>query len=63
MNLDNITLAQYQSGLLETGNGSIRIEEDNGAIVYQVPISQGNADYQLIMEAVSDGTLTIADAD
>ncbi len=63
MNLQNITLAQYQSGLLETGNGSIRIEENNGATVYQVPISQGNADYQLIMEAVAAGDLTIADAD
>ena len=63
MNLDNVTLAQYQSGILETGNGSIRIEENNGATVYQVPISQGNADYQLLMEAVADGTLTIADAD
>ena len=63
MNLDKITLAQYQSGLLETGNGSIRIEENNGSIVYQIPICQGNADYQLIMEAVSAGDLTIADAD
>ena len=63
MNLDNVTLAQYQSGVLETGNGSIRIEENNGAMVYQVPISQGNADYQLIMEAVAAGDLTIADAD
>ena len=63
MNLDKITLAQYQSGLLETGNGSIRIEENNGSIVYQIPICQGNADYQLIMEAVSAGDLTIDDAD
>ena len=63
MNLDNVTLAQYQSGVLETGNGSIRIEENNGAMVYQVPISQDNADYQLIMEAVAAGDLTIADAD
>jgi len=63
MNLENVTLAQYQSGILETGNGSIRIEEDNGAIVYQVPIRQGNADYQIIMKAVAAGTLTIADAD
>jgi hypothetical protein len=31
--------------------------------VYQVPIRQGNADYQLLMEAVAAGTLTIADAD
>ena len=63
MNLDNITLAQYQSGLLETGNGSIRIEEDGGVIVYQVPIRPGNADYQLLMEAVAAGDLTIADAE
>lgn len=63
MNLDNITLAQYQSGLLETGNGSIRIEEDSGAIVYQVPIRQGNADYAEIMRQVDAGELTIADAD
>ena len=63
MNLQNITLAQYQSGLLETGNGSIRIEEDNGAIVYQVPISQGNSDYAEIMRQVEAGTLTIQEAD
>jgi len=63
MNVNNITLAQYQSSVLEIGNGSIRIEEDNGAIVYQVPIRQGNADYQLLMEAVAAGTLTIADAE
>jgi|DEB0MinimDraft_4_1074332.scaffolds.fasta_scaffold531787_1 uncharacterized membrane protein YkoI len=63
MNLDNITLAQYQSSVLEIGNGSIRIEENNGATVYQIPISQGNSDYQLIMEAVTAGTLTIADAE
>jgi uncharacterized membrane protein YkoI len=63
MNFNNITLAQYQSSVLEIGNGSIRIEEDNGAIVYQVPIRQGNADYDRIMEEVAAGTLTIADAD
>ena len=63
MNLQNITLAQYQSGLLETGNGSIRIEEDNCAIVHQVPISQGNSDYAEIMRQVEAGELTIADAD
>ncbi len=63
MDVNNITLAQYQSNNLEIGNGSIRIEENNGSIVYQIPISQGNADYQLIMEAVAAGDLTIADAD
>ena len=63
MNVNNITLAQYQSSVLEIGNGSIRIEEDNGAIVYQVPISQGNADYAEIMRQVEAGTLTIQEAD
>ena len=63
MDFNNITLAQYQSNNLEIGNGSIRIEENNGSIVYQIPISQGNADYQLIMEAVAAGDLTIADAE
>jgi len=63
MDFNNITRAQYQSNNLEIGNGSIRIEENNGSIVYQIPISQGNADYQLIMEAVAAGDLTIADAD
>ena len=63
MDFNNITLAKYQSNDLEIGNGSIRIEENNGSIVYQIPICQGNTDYQLIMKAVAAGDLTIADAD
>ena len=63
MDFNNVTLAKYQSNDLEIGNGSIRIEENNGSIVYQIPICQGNTDYKLIMKAVAAGDLTIADAE
>ena len=63
MDLSNATLVQYQSGLFSTGNDSIRVEENNGEVVYQVPIREGNADYAEIMRQVEAGKLTIEDAE
>jgi len=56
----NITSAQYQVGMIGTGNVSIKATI-NGQVCY-VPINTDNADYQAIQAWVADGN-TIAEAD
>ena len=56
----NITSAQYQVGLIGTGNVSIKATI-NGQVCY-VPINTDNTDYQAIQAWVADGN-TIAEAD
>ena len=55
----NITSAQYDA---EDGvNVGIRAVIDG--VVYGIPLSEGNRHYDEIMRQVSEGTLTIADAE
>ena len=56
----NITSAQYQVGMIGTGNVSIKATI-NGQVCY-VPINTDNTDYQAIQAWVADGN-TIAEAD
>ena len=57
----NITSAQYQVGMIGTGNVSIKATI-NGQVCY-VPINTDNTDYQTVQEwAAIDGN-TIAEAD
>ncbi len=60
MNDKIVTTAQYQTGIIGSGNVSIKATI-NGQVCY-VPINTDNADYQAVLEWVADGN-TIADSD
>jgi len=55
-----VTAAQYQTGMIGSGNVSIKATI-NGVVCY-VPIDTNNTDYQAILAWVADGN-TITDAD
>ena len=55
----NITNAQY----VETDGVNASIAAIIDGINYSIPIVEGNRHYDEIMRQVSEGTLTIADAD
>jgi len=57
----NITSAQYQTGMI--GSGNVNIKATINGVVCYVPIDTNNTDYQAILEwAAKDGN-TIAEAD
>ena len=57
----NITSAQYQNDELSETNTNIKATIDGTEMF--VPLDPANRHYAAILEAVSEGTLTIADAD
>jgi len=56
----NITSAQYCYDVLTEENTSIRATIDG--VEMSVPLDPANRHYAAIMQAVADGTLTIAEA-
>ena len=61
MNEMNITSAQWVTDLV-SGQTQSAIRATIDGVQWSVPISEGNRHYAAIMQAVSDGQLTIQEA-
>lgn len=57
----NITVARYSTLIGETDPSSVFIICDGTAM--SVPMDENNTDYQILLQMVSDGDLTIEPAD
>ena len=57
----NITVARYSTLISETDPSSVFIICDGVAM--SVPMDENNTDYQILLQMVSDGDLTIEPAD
>lgn len=63
INIDDpkITVAKYSIAIGDKDPSSIFILHDG--IAKSIPMDKDNKDYQTILQLVSDGDLTVADAD
>ena len=55
--------AQYYTNSLFPDDGNVGIKATINDVEYDIPIAEGNKEYDEIMRQVAAGTLTIADAD
>jgi hypothetical protein len=55
--------AQYYTNSLFPDDGNVGIKATINGVEYDIPIAEGNKEYDEIMRQVESGDLTIADAE